>query len=251
MAKQEKKVNVKAYRTKDGKRVKPFSRRQKLLTGAAVGGSVLGLVAAVKNKKAIGNLVKGAKSKSKKVDFSIPENATVPEKYLPDLNDISFGPPNTVAGAGVTKIASSMDNQSRSILQSSRPLELGRQDKPGFFLTYINKKTGNKEHLVSLSFLTGDKDYSGRPIDGVLSIRLPENIDPRFLDSEAIKKAAKSNPNLLSAITRDEAFAQGKADKDEVEKVRKVYENFLKEGFPATNKPNLVDLRERYNKEFG
>lgn len=249
MAKKE--IKVKSYRTKDGKRVKQSRRRIKIAAGVAGVAAVGGLVAAVKNKRTIGKLISNSKSKNPKTDFSIPPTAKVPDKYAPDLNDIAFGPANAGFGTKVSKIASRLDDESAKIMSASSALDYGRGDEPGFFLTYLNKKTGKKEHLVKLSFLTGEKDVAGRPIDGVLTISLPEDVDPRFLDAEAVKKAAKSNKRLLEAIVVDEYGAQSAtANDDKKDQVKSLYDQFLREGFPSTNKSNLVDLRSEFNKKF-
>lgn len=59
-----KEVKVKSYRTKDGKRVKQFRRKQKIAAGVAGVAAIGGLVAAAKNKKAIGNLIKNSRNKA-------------------------------------------------------------------------------------------------------------------------------------------------------------------------------------------
>lgn len=245
-----KEIKVKSYRTKKGKRVKQFRRRIKIAAGIIAGAATVGgLIAAAKHKKSVGKLINTAKSK--KTDFSIPENAKIPKIYTPDLKDHGFGPPNSTAGSGVYFVNNRIDDASKKILATSDIFNAGRQDKPGFFLTYINKITGKKEHLIKLSAATGEGDTGGRSIDAILTFVVPEDVDPRFIDADKFREKIKNNPDLIKAIVTDEvSFRDDNIDENRFQAVQKTYESFIKEGFPSTDKPKLIDLRKEYNKKF-
>lgn len=109
MAKKE--IKVKSYRTKDGKRVKQFRRRQKIAAGVAGVAAIGGLVAAAKNKKSIRKLVKNVKNKKENPITSVPPASLdvtkssqpsksnldlrddIPESIKPFLEDYDYKPP--------------------------------------------------------------------------------------------------------------------------------------------------------------
>lgn len=196
MTKQEKKVSVKAYRTKDGKRVKPFSRRQKVLTGAAVGGSVLGLVAAVKNKKNIKNLINKARLKK-----GIPKEAVIPDKYTFDEKNLEFaGTANLNHARQNNRYEKGFEDLNEMLFYGSE-LDLHRGDGTGGFFQTINPKTNKIETFVTFSAKTGISDkYSGRDVDLIVNAKLPEGLDPRGIDVRAFQDKVKTDVKLRDAI---------------------------------------------------
>jgi hypothetical protein len=204
MGKQEKKVNVKAYRTKEGKRVRPFSRRQKVLAGAAVGGSVLGLVAAVKNKKAIGNLIKDVKDKrlannAKNLDFSIPKDATVPSSYDLD-NAKAFKISAVEFNIDKKGTFSRHDAESSKVMMSSKEnrvySESFEKGVSGYFITKFDEANKNKSHLINIFVNTKEKDFANRDVPAIISMELDANTDPRGIDLPAIKGVFDSDERL-------------------------------------------------------
>lgn len=177
MTKQEKKVNVKAYRTKDGKRVKPFRRRQKVLAGAAVGGSVLGLVAAVKNKKAIGNLIKGAKNKKQPgIQFG-KTGSVIPDKFEVSKDNTSIYTRFVERGFSNLDDNNPIDDD---VLRKVFSETVEQGSKEAIFTPFIDKAGKSGLSIQIPSALDGRVDKFSRPIDSVVSIKFDKdtNVTP-------------------------------------------------------------------------
>jgi hypothetical protein len=213
-----KEVKVKSYRTKDGKRVKQFRRRQKIAAGVAGIAAVGGLVAAVKNKKSIGKLINNAKSKNNKVDFSIPSTAKVPETYTIKPRE----------NARLSTVDMHFDNQSFNISMDEKSSEyLGSytaqkimsEKNSSLFLSYKNEK-GELEHFIKGKIdLLGEADYQGRPLSAILDLKLPKDVDPQGFDFEYLKEKIQSDPKAINIFRDnynrrrvDESFANPKED---------------------------------------
>lgn len=252
--KKDKDVKVKSF-IRNGKRVKPYTRRQKVRDAAIVTGGVVGAGLTLATLAKRGQLKKLAnKSKSKLVPIISP-NAQIPPHYNLDPTNVTFGPPNGNAKLrGLENIRELMDEDSFKIASfAGRQNQFGRQDLPGLYIPFINKKTGKTNTLIKISSFTGESDLVGRPIDAILTFVLPEDIDPRGLNLEAFRKKLKSS-KIKQAIVDDEIKFRGEeVDEKRFDEIQDIYREFISKGIESrgqTSQSQLVNFRDEYNKRF-
>jgi hypothetical protein len=240
VAKKESDVKVKAYRTKDGRLVKPYTRRQKIAIGVSGAAAIGGLVLAAKNRK----LLKNVKAKSQKINYDIPSTAKVP-----DLYEIKPGENAKLSTVDMNfdsqSFNMSMDKESSEYLGSYAANKIMGERNNSLFLSYVNKD-GNLEHFINSKIdLLGATDYQNRPLAAIVKLKLPKDVDPRGFDFKSLQEKIQSDPKAVQ-IFRDNYNKRRVSENYTIPEEDVSYiENLLKV-VPSTSDPSRTpkDLRK-------